>query len=208
MQADTPDGRARRALRGRQRVSEALVSLIAARGRMPTVEEVAERAGVGRRSVFRYFDGVEALETETAHAMRALITERVPPPDPRGTLEERLTRLVRHRERLYEHITPVRRFLDAARLRGNEAFDTLIDDGRRLLREHLVRMLAPELTRQPGVLPAVELLTSWEAWVALREGQRRSASKARHILHDTLRAMLTTAPSARATSRRRAARAH
>lgn len=190
MKLDEQDGRSQRALRGRQQVSEALVALIVEQGRMPTVEEVAARAGVSRRSVFRYFDGVEALEVETARVMRALMTERVPLPTADGPLTERLAVLVRHRAQLYERITPVRRFLDAARHRGNSAFDGFIEDGQRLLREHLQSLVAPELASDPGPLPVLELLTSWEAWVALRGGQRRTIPEAEQILLDALRAQL------------------
>lgn len=178
------------------------MALVVKTGRMPTVDEVAARAGVARRSVFRYFDGVEALELETAHAMRAVMTEQVPPPAARGSLHERLDALVRHRATLYERLTPIRRFLDAARQRGNPAFDSLIDGGRKLLVQHLRVVLKPELVRTPRLQPVVELVTSWEAWVALREGQRRSAASARQIMREALLLLL----DAKATTRARAAR--
>jgi AcrR family transcriptional regulator len=217
MKPQRPDGRAERALKGRRRVSEALVALVVASGRMPSVEEVAARAGVGRRSVFRYFDGVGALEVETARAMRALMTERVPLPAPLGSLDRRLAALVRHRARLYERIGPVRRFLEAARQRGNTAFDGFIDDGRRVLRENLEGVLEPELAGRPGLLPALELLTSWEAWVALREGQRRSPAAAQRVLREAISAVVAAPvrrrvraapPAAKATSPGRAAPTH
>lgn len=178
------------------------MALVAKTGRMPTVDEVASRAGVARRSVFRYFDGVEALEVETAHAMRALMNEQVPPPDARGSLEERLDALVHHRAQLYDRLTPIRRFLDAARQRGNPAFDSLVDGGRKLLVQQLRTVLKPELAHNARLQPVLELVTSWEAWVALREGQRRSAASARQIMREALKALL----NAKATSRGRVAR--
>ena len=208
MKSQTQDGRVQRAEKGRQRVSEALLALVVKTGQMPSVEEVAVRAGVARRSVFRYFDGVEALELETARAMRSLMTQQVPAPDATGPLAARLEALVRHRERLYERITPVRRFLEAARQRGNTRFDALIDEARRLLAAQLSASLQPELARAPGLQPALEVMTSWEAWVALREGQRRSPTSARRIVTEALETLLlgakatTRAPAARARSAR------
>lgn len=201
MKHETLDGRGQRAVRGRERVSQALVALVVAQGRMPSVDEVAARAGVGRRSVFRYFDGVEALELETARAMRVLMTERVPLPVAEGTLDQRLALLVRHRARLYERITPVRRFLDATRQRGNTAFDGFIDDARRMLRAHLRSVLSPELATHPDLLPVLDLLTSWEAWMALREGQKRSAAAAQKILRDAMEKQLSLTSPKRAARR-------
>jgi AcrR family transcriptional regulator len=200
MKASGSDGRTQRSEVGRQRVSEALVALVSDQGRMPTVEEVAARAGVSRRSVFRYFDGVEALELETARAMRAMVTDRLPLPAAEGPLEKRLWVLVQHRARLYEQISPVRRFLEAARNRGNLTFGEFIQDGQRRLREHLQAVLAPELKERPEMLPVLDLLTSWEAWVALRDGQRCSVPAAEAILLGALRAQLAATPAGRPPS--------
>jgi AcrR family transcriptional regulator len=191
MARNTEDGRGKRVVRGRTQVSQALVAMVVEQGRMPSVEEVAARAGVSRRSVFRYFDGVEALEVETARAMRALMTERVPLPEAEGSLDARLEVLVWHRARLYERISPVRRFLDAARQRGNSAFHTFIRDGQRMLRAHLRTVVGPELNAQPELLPILELLTSWEAWTSLRDGQGCSVAKARNIVLSGLKAQLS-----------------
>ena len=200
------DGRQQRAVRGRQQVSAALVALVVEHGRIPNVDEVAARAGVSRRSVFRYFDGVSALEVETARVMRALVTERVPVPVADGSIDERLITLVRHRAELYERITPVRRFLEAAQQRGNAAFADFIADGQRLLREHLELTLRPELTTAPHLAAVLELLTSWEAWVALRDGQRRSRSAAERIVQDALRAQLMSTTAKTKTAKAKTAK--
>lgn len=191
-----PDGRTRRADEGRRRVSEALVALVVETGVMPDVAAVARRARVGRRSVFRYFDGVEGLEVETAREMRRTFTERVPLPEPAGSFEARLAALALHRGDLYEAITPVRRFLDAARVRGNPPIDAIVDEGRAALRAHLCRMLAPELERHPGALAGADLATSWEGWRALREGQGLSVARARAEIIRVLQALFA-APQTR-----------
>lgn len=199
------DGRSRRALQGQRRVGEALVALIVESGRMPDVSTVARRAGVGRRSLFRYFDGVQALEVETARAMRGMFTELVPLPVPRGSFDERLTALVRHRAALYERITPVRRFLDAARARGNAQLATIIDEGRAALRSSLRSMLAPELRARPALLRAAEVVTSWEAWCALREGLACSVATSRREVTRLLRALFASPKRARSPRARPAA---
>lgn len=183
------DGRSERALRGQRRVSEALVALIVETGTMPDLSAVARRAGVGRRSIFRYFDGVRALELETARVMRRMFTERVPLPVATGGFETRLEALVRHRANLYEHIAPVRRFLEAARARGNAKLATIIDEGRAAVRASLRSMLASELAARPELFRAAEVITSWEAWCALRDGLACSVAAARLEVKRLLRAL-------------------
>ena len=204
---ESGDGRERRAERGRQAVSDALVELIAETGAMPDISLVARRAGVGRRSVFRYFDGVGALELETGRAMRRLFTERVPLPGPRGALPQRLDALVRHRARLYELLTPVRRFLDGARARGRPEIDALVDEGRHVLRAHLRTMLMPELAANPQALVGLDLVTSWEAWRALREGSKLPVPAARRELRRLLGLLIAPRRAARRGARPRPARA-
>jgi AcrR family transcriptional regulator len=58
---DRPDGRHARFERNKTEVVRALLSLIRERGVVPTVEVIARRAHVSRRSVFRFFDDRESL---------------------------------------------------------------------------------------------------------------------------------------------------
>jgi len=184
------DGRSARVEEGRRRVGEALVALVRERGILPDVATVAARAGVGRRTVFRYFDGVGALELETARVMRRLVTEQHPLPLPEGDLACRLDALLRHRADLYEWVTPVRLLLDAARTRGNAGVEEFIDEARRMLRANLRAMLADELLAQPHARIGLELATSWEAWHALRRGQKCSVARARREIERIVRALL------------------
>lgn len=197
------DGRRARSADGRRRVGAALLDLVREQGALPEVAEVARRAGVGRRTVFRYFDGVGALELETARMMRAQITAEHPLPAMTGDLDARLGALVRHRSVLYEWVTPVRRFLDAARAKGNPALDRFVDGARVLLRAQVRQALAPELAGRPGLLLPLEVVTSWETWHTLRRGHRCSVARARREVEGMVRALLAAHG---ATGRRRTAR--
>ncbi|MGV1791940.1 TetR/AcrR family transcriptional regulator [Rhizobium sp. A37_96] len=174
----------------RARIGMALLQLVRETGAMPDVETVARRAGVGRRTVFRYFDGRAALELETAQRMRSWITEDLPLPQPVGDVGTRMNALLSHRARLYETVTPVRRFLDAARSRGNVALDEFIDGARRMLRANLMSMLADELRDRPEAADALDVATSWETWRALREGQNCSIKEAERRMGWLVRAII------------------
>ncbi len=57
-----PDGRHARRERGRAAVVDALFEFLLEGRLPPTVDEVANRAGVSVASVFRYFDGIEDMQ--------------------------------------------------------------------------------------------------------------------------------------------------
>lgn len=109
------DGRVQRRLRNEAVVLDAVVTLFERGSYRPRPEEVAERAGISPRSVYRYFDDPEAMY-RAAMARRA---ERVDhlfdlaPPEPGAPLAERVDRFVAARLRLHDEIAAVAR---AARL--------------------------------------------------------------------------------------------
>lgn len=172
-------GSTRRVREARRRVGEALYALVNETAKMPDVAAVAERAGVSQRSIFRYFAGVQALEIETARQMLEIAQIRHPMPAPDGNLDARVRALVDHRADLYETVTPARRLLEAARTNGNTKLDAFISMRRHLLREHLREMLGEPIMVQPAKLSALDLVTSWEAWRGLREGQQCTVDAAK-----------------------------
>ena len=58
------DGRRRRSQRSRDRIVTAMIDLVEAGAITPSAEEVAARAEVGLRSVFRHFRDMESLYRE------------------------------------------------------------------------------------------------------------------------------------------------
>ena len=63
---EKPDGRLLRSERSRQLIIEAIIELVDEGFLIPTAQQVAERAGVGIRSVFRHFDDMDSI-FETAN---------------------------------------------------------------------------------------------------------------------------------------------
>ena len=55
------DGRHRRRVENSEAAVRAMIELFEETGSLPTVAEVAGRAGISPRSVFRYFEDVDAL---------------------------------------------------------------------------------------------------------------------------------------------------
>ena len=101
------DGRRRRSADSRRRIVEAMLELVREGAITPSADEVAARAGVGRRTVFRLFSDMEGIYTE----MQAIMRDRVAPvraiPLSGDTPAARLDALIDRRVRLFEELMPV-----------------------------------------------------------------------------------------------------
>jgi len=118
------DGRRRRSQDSRARIVEAMLELVHAGEISPAAEEVAARADVGLRTVFRHFKDMESLYREMSAViegeLHAIIDEPLRGQDGR----ERLREILQRRAAVYEKIAPFKRAADVHR-RGSpflEAF--------------------------------------------------------------------------------------
>ena len=182
------DGRFRRGERSRQAIVAALVELVGRGILQPTAQQVADQAGVGIRSVFRHFSEMESLYA----AMDArLETDAVPilrGGSRTGTLEQRVTGLVRQRAALFERIAPYKRSANLLRWRSRflQGRHRRLQEG---LREDLVAWL-PELKGAPAdLVEALDLALGFEAWDALRGDRGLSTKLAMAVLERTARAL-------------------
>jgi AcrR family transcriptional regulator len=188
------DGRTQRSARSREAVVDAMLDLLDEGSLRPGAAEIASRAGVSVRTVFRHFEDLEQLfATATEHQAGRIAPLLLTPP-PTGTRAERVDSLVSHRAHLYERIGPVRR----AALR-HEPFHQAVREGlnqaRRMLRRHLVASFAPELDGLPSsdratTVAALEAASSFSAWDNLRVEQRVSIPQARAAVTATVAALL------------------
>ena len=86
----TRDGRTRRSERSREAIAAALYELVGEGNPEPTAQQVADRAGVGIRSVFRHFADIEALYTTLdARLLEETLPLRLGDP-PEGSVAKRV----------------------------------------------------------------------------------------------------------------------
>lgn len=173
----TSDGRVRRGERSGQAIVEALVGLVGEGILEPTAPQVAARAGVGIRTVFRRFSDMERLFAEMSARVQAESLPVLVGGRPSGDLPARARALVGRRVAFFERIAPYKRSANLKRWRSH-----FLRDGHaqlvRGLRADLVRWL-PEVRRAPaGVADALDLATSFEAWDRLRTEQRLGRERA------------------------------
>ena len=171
------DGRTQRRVRNRERVVESLIVLVREGYCRPTADQVAERAGVGRRTVFRHFDDLESLFAEMATQVRTEARKSRMPLREDLSLPERVRELVSRRARLFEEMAPFRR-ANAAHLWSSPVLRTFETENSRELREDFLNAIPELIERTPAVVQGVELLAGPETWDRLRDAQSLSFSEA------------------------------
>jgi AcrR family transcriptional regulator len=180
------DGRIRRGVRNREAILDALIACYNDGILLPSVQQVAERAGVSARSVHNHFVDVEALRAEVAQRQWERFSRLSVPIDPSGPVGERVRQLVDQRGAIFEGVTPVRR----AALLWLPSSPTIAASLARLdrtLRRQIDRTF-PGLA--PDVLDAVDALASWDTWNRLRAAQGVSAVRARRVVTNAIRTLL------------------
>ena len=184
------DGRRLRREQNREAVIDALVELFREGHFLASTAEIAERAGLSPRSLFRYFDDVDDLNRAAIERMqgnaRPLLDLPVGPDAPTA---DKITAIVDGRLALFERIQPGARAARIMRVRHALIAEQLTQ-GRAHLRNQVRRLFAPEIDANPNVLPVVDVLLSFEANELLRADQGLTKAKARTALVSALTALL------------------
>lgn len=183
------DGRAQRREKSRAAIVAALFDLVGTGALQPTAQQVAARAGVGIRSVFRHFDDMDSLYAELDARLREEATPLLRAAPPTGSLDERARALIRQRVRFFERIAPYKRAGALQRWRSEflrRGHAALVRELRTALHEAL-----PELAdAEPALCEALDLATSFEAWDRLRTEQRLSRERAEDTVLCTVRGLI------------------
>ena len=184
------DGRLLRSERSKQLIADALYELLGEGDLEPSAQKVADRAGVGIRTVFRLFSDMDALYATVNARLDLEVGPMLRDGPPEGaSLRERTESLVAGRVALYERVASYMRATN--RHRGRSAF--LAAEYRKLvlrLRKRLLRWL-PELRGAPAdLVEALDQATSFEAWDRMRSDQRLSRPRAQAAMHRATRALI------------------
>lgn len=174
------DGRRRRSETSRDKIVEAMLAIVAEGQITPSAEQVALRAQVGLRSVFRHFKDMESLYAEMTARLSLQYQQWLAPftaPDWRGQLAEMLERRVS----TYEKLMPFKRAGDAHR-HGSATLQAGHARTLAMMRARLKALLPEEVSGDELRFETLDLLLSFETWQRLRVEQNLSARKARALL--------------------------
>ena len=189
------DGRRLRRALNREAVVDALLDLYSEGNLRPSTDEIAERAGISPRSLFRYFEDAddlagEAVSRQLGRAM-PLLPLAVGVEAPFGA---RVEALVDQRLRLFSSVGQA---AHVSRLRApfQPRLAESLREGRRFLRGQVRTLFAAELTlltddEAEAALAAADVLASFESYQLLIGDQDLSVEEAKSILVASLTMLL------------------
>lgn len=175
------DGRRARTAASRNKIISAFIELVREGALTPTAEQVASRAEVGLRTVYRHFDDMETLYREIATELRAMVVPLFDKPFKADDWQGRLEEIVERRCSVFEAILP---FQLALQLHlHNSAF--LAESQMQFIQLQgamLRQALPPTLAQRSQVFDALNLLLSFSAWRRLRLEQQLSVKAAKQVM--------------------------
>jgi TetR/AcrR family transcriptional regulator of autoinduction and epiphytic fitness len=189
------DGRAARSHRTRRAIVEAMRTLHGEGDLRPRASYIAERAGVGKRTVWQQFADMEALLVEASRRDLEILMTMLTPIDVGLPLDERITRFVTRNAHIYERMAPGWR---AARL--HEPFSAELRRSKQrnsaLGKAEIEAVFAPELGRLAGqhriqLISALIGVGFWPFWESLRTDADASTEQAQVIVATLLTTSLT-----------------
>jgi AcrR family transcriptional regulator len=190
LSVDEPaDGRHRRSMSSQRRIVQAMLELVAEGNIVPSADEVSDRAGVGRRSVFRHFSDMDSLYREMQSILQAQFAAIAQQPFKTTHWRDQVLELVERRANAFERMAP---YLRAGIVHRHQS--VILREGHTrfvaILRALLVYRLPPDVAGDHVLVDAIDLLISFETWHRLREEQRLNPTQARQIISTTVNALL------------------
>jgi len=183
------DGRRLRGQDNRARIVAAMLEIIHAGEVSPSAEQVAQRADVGLRTVFRHFQDMDSLYREMSVVIAAELREVAGRPFRSEDWRERVVELIERRGWAFEKVGPFLRASTVFRYRS-KFLD--VDNARLVtaLREILKAQLPPAVARDQLKLEILDLLLSYESWSRLRREQGLTPKRAQDTLTAAVRRLL------------------
>lgn len=187
----------RRAARDRNRIAvvDALLDLYAEGNMRPGADEVAKRAGISRRSVFRYFDDLDDLDRTAIARQQERVRDLWDIRDQgQGTLAERIAVMAETRVKLFDAVAPAAR---VSRMRApiHPVIAEQLAESRRLFSRQVERQFEPELKAlapqdRERMVAAVDALCSFEAYDLMRTVRGLSSADVRQTMVGAMSALL------------------
>ena len=193
------DGRRARRERNREAVVDAVLELLREGNLRPSTDQIAERAGLSPRSLFRYFDDVDDLFGVAIRKQARFFREHLRVEiDPTLPLAERVAALVEQRLDLYDVISGV-----GVVARSHEPFRPQVRaelaQFRALVRDQLRSVVADDLAGVAAEaaevaerrLAAAEMLLSFESYRMLLDDRSLDRAGAAGVMAEGLATLLT-----------------
>lgn len=189
--ATTDDGRHARRSKNRSRIIHAFKELVREGQASPTAKDVALRAGVGLRTVYRCFDDMGSLYKELVQELHGEFLPRASLDLDTGDRALRLERLLANRGAVFGDMEP---FLLASEVKRH-VYKTLAEDYAYLLtmeRDRLTFVVNPDDVLSAEIIEALNAVTGFSFWRRLRMEQGLDREMAGRVMNRSAHAILAS----------------
>jgi AcrR family transcriptional regulator len=185
----TSDGRLKRSVATRKKILQALTALTYEGVLSPTAEQVAMRADVGLRTVFRHFDDMDSLYREINTDLELKVQPLLKIRLSGSTWQERVLQSIEIRSDFYESTAAMYLASQVHRHESDFLTQNLMDSARQQ-RDLLQRLLPAAVAKNSTLLNALDLVLSFETWIRLRREQGLALAQARDVMRLAVMALL------------------
>lgn len=185
----TNDGRLKRSVATRKKILQALTALTYEGFLSPTAEQVAMRADVGLRTVFRHFDDMDSLYREINTDLELKVQPLLKTRLGGATWQERVLQSIEIRSDFYESTAAMYLASQVHRHESDFLTQNLMDSARQQ-RDLLQRLLPAAVAKNSTLLNALDLVLSFETWIRLRREQGLALAQARDVVRLAVKALL------------------
>jgi len=189
IEAEQADGRRLRSSRSKQRIITAMFELLAEGDMTPSAVDVAARAKVGMRTVFRHFEDMDKIYNEIALKLSEAVMPMITAPYETTAWRDRLFECLEKRAELYEIVFPMKLCLTIRRFQSRFLEEQHQRDIS-YLRSALQTILPDEILNDRDVFGAIEAALDFSTWRQLRQDQERSVESAKKSIQLTLQGLI------------------
>ena len=189
LETATDDGRRQRSDRSRRRIIEALFDLIAEGNMSPSAVSVAQRAGVGLRTVFRHFEDMDSIYNEMTEELMAIIMPKLVAPYQADDWRDQLMECLDRRAEIHELVFPVRVCMSLRYYQSdfiNQQYKRDVGLGRSSLKA----ILPEKVSADPTLFASLELILSFQTWRRLRQDQDLSVEDTKTTVRFMLKSLI------------------
>ena len=175
------DGRRQRSERSRAKILRAMWDLLLEGDMDPSAAAIAERAGVGLRSVFRHFEDLETLYRELVLLAESEIAELFMKPFTSTSWREQILELALRNADIWEKIIVPHTVGELKRFKST----VMMDDYKRARVQELagVKAILPkDIADYENRLYALDSILSFANWRRLRKDRGLSIKKAKEVI--------------------------
>lgn len=186
-----PDGRNLRTDDSRKKIVSAFLQLIRQGTVAPSAEDIAKKANVGLRTVFRRFKEMELLYREMVVELQNKFAPEVAKPWKTTGMENQLQELLERRSVMYEDLMPYRIASNYHKYHS-EFIQQAIAYWNVVVQKNLENILPFNKSSEPVLFNAIETALSFDTWLQLRVDQNINPKQSYDIMKLSLTALLQT----------------